>query len=40
MNQKMKKGMDILKDLNGKFFEEIKKKQYYYNFYYLNAIKQ
>ncbi len=25
MNQKMKKGMDILKDLNGKFYEEIKK---------------
>ena len=25
MNQKMKKGMDILKDLNGKFYEKIKK---------------
>ena len=25
MNQKMKKEMDILKDLNGKFYEEIKK---------------
>jgi Sec7-like guanine-nucleotide exchange factor len=25
MNQKMKKGMDILRDLNGKFYEEIKK---------------